>query len=54
MIRFRRDVREVRLGHFRTWSDVRFESVVRTKADSTDYHRFNGFTPQATVAAHTG
>lgn len=27
-------------GTFRTWSDVRLESVVRTKADSPDYYRF--------------
>jgi hypothetical protein len=27
-------------GTFRTWSDVRRESAVRTKADSTDYYRF--------------
>jgi hypothetical protein len=29
-------------GPFRTWSDVRLESVVRTEADSADYYRFTG------------
>jgi hypothetical protein len=33
------------VGTFRTWSDVRLESVVRTKADSADYYRFMGSRP---------
>jgi hypothetical protein len=33
-------------GTFRTWSDVRLESVVRTKADSADYYRFMGSRPR--------
>jgi hypothetical protein len=28
------------VGTFRTWSDVRLESVVRIKADSADYYGF--------------
>src|ERR1700733_11347937 len=32
-------------GTFRIWSDVRLESVVRTKTDSADYHRFMGSRP---------
>jgi hypothetical protein len=37
-------------GTFRTWSDVRLESVVRTKADSADYYRFLGSRPSTTLA----
>jgi hypothetical protein len=33
-------------GPFRTWSDVRLESVVRTEADSADYYRFMGSRPR--------
>ena len=33
-------------GTFRTWSDVRLESVVRTEADSADYYRFMGSRPR--------
>jgi hypothetical protein len=35
---------------FRTWSDVRLESVVRTKADSADYYRLMGSRPSTTLA----
>jgi hypothetical protein len=34
-------------GTFRTWSDVRLESVVRAKADSADCYKFMGPRPNS-------
>src|SRR6202044_3245208 len=39
-------------GPFRTWSDVRLKSVVRTQADSAGYCRL-WVDAYSTVAAHT-